>query len=80
MWGAGVGCPVSAGILLAMPLCAFPWWWASRVFSWLSFYGRSNEFYAGLISTANVLYYLSFCGVLLFVTIQVIDRRRWSEG
>ena len=54
--------------------------WLSRVFSWLSFYGRSNEFYAGLISTANVLYCLSFCGILLFVTIQVIDRRRWSEG
>ncbi len=49
-------------------------------FSWLSMYTRYYEFAAGIISIANVFYYISLCGVILFLAVRVIDKRRWSEG
>ncbi len=50
------------------------------VLSWFSLYSRYNQFAAGRLSFANILYYLSFSGLMLFLTVRVIDRRRWSEG
>ena len=50
------------------------------VLSWFSLYSRYNQFAAGRLSFANMLYYLSFAGLMLFLTVRVIDRRRWSEG
>ncbi len=52
----------------------------STAFSWMSLYTRYNQFTAGVLSIANVLYDLSFCGVFLFLAVRVIDKRRWSEG
>jgi hypothetical protein len=39
-----------------------------------------NQFTAGVLSIANVFYYVSLCGVILFLAVRVIDKRRWSEG
>ena len=50
------------------------------VLSWFSLYSRYNQFAAGRLSFANILYYLSFSGLMLFLAVRVIDRRRWSEG
>ncbi len=50
------------------------------VLSWFSLYSRYNQFAAGRLSLANVLYDLTFVGLTLFLTVRVIDRRRWSEG
>jgi len=52
----------------------------STVFSWLSLYTKYHQFSAGVLSIANVVYYLSFCGIFLFLAVRVIDKRRWSEG
>ncbi len=52
----------------------------NTVISWFSLYTRYNEFAAGVLSFANILYYVSFCGVILFLAVRVIDKRRWSEG
>ena len=49
-------------------------------FSWLSLYTRYYEFAAGILSIANVFYFVSFCGIILFLAVRVIDKRRWSEG
>ncbi|MGI6173584.1 MAG: ABC transporter permease [Christensenellales bacterium] len=54
--------------------------WLTTAISWLSLYKRYNSFMAGYISVAGILYYMSFCGIMLFLTIRVIDKRRWSEG
>lgn len=54
--------------------------WLPSVFSWLSLYTRYYDFSAGMLSLANVLYFLSFMAVVLFLTVRVIDKRRWSEG
>ena len=50
------------------------------VLSWFSLYSRYKQFAAGRLSFANILYYLSFSGLMLFLTVRVVDRRRWSEG
>ena len=52
----------------------------NTAFSWLSLYTRYNDFSAGVLSLANVFYYVSFCCVMLFLAVRVIDKRRWSEG
>ena len=54
--------------------------WLSTVFSWLSMYQRYFSFSAGLLSFADILYFVSFCAIPLFLAVRVIDRRRWSEG
>lgn len=54
--------------------------WLSSAMSWLSLYSRYYSFTAGVISLADIIYYVSFIGVLLFLTVRIIDKRRWSEG
>lgn len=53
---------------------------AGKLFGWLSLSTRNTEFAVGLFSPSNVLYLLSFAGVLLFLTVRVIEKRRWSEN
>lgn len=52
----------------------------NTVLSWLSLYTRYSYFSAGILSLANVLYFVSFTGIILFLAVRVIDKRRWSEG
>ena len=52
----------------------------NTVLSWMSLYKRYYDFTAGILSFANVLYYVSVCFVILFLAVRVIDKRRWSEG
>lgn len=52
----------------------------NTVLSWLSLYTRYASFSAGILSVANIVYFVSFCGIILFLTVRVIDKRRWSEG
>jgi len=49
-----------------------------NVFSWFSIMKRFNNFYYGIFDIASVVYYLSFAGVFVYLTIQVIEKRRWS--
>lgn len=39
---------------------------------------RYNEFQYGILNVQNVIYYLSFIFVFLFLTVKVIDKRRYS--
>lgn len=53
---------------------------AAKVLSWVSLLSRYNEFNRGILDLAPVIYFISFIVVFIFITIQVIERRRWSEG
>jgi ABC-2 type transport system permease protein len=48
--------------------------------SWLSVIQRYDGFTRAQIGFSGVLYFVSFCVVFLFLTVRVIDKRRWSEG
>lgn len=49
-----------------------------NVFGWFSVMKRFNNFYYGIFDVASIVYYLSFAAIFVYLTIQVIEKRRWS--
>ena len=47
---------------------------------WLSVLKRFSSFMMGVLSPSPIIYYLSFSALFVFLTIRVIEKRRWSEG
>ncbi|HHW31172.1 MAG TPA: ABC transporter permease [Clostridiaceae bacterium] len=52
----------------------------SKILSWFSLISRYEDFNVGILGLSPIVYYISFVGVFLFITIRVIERRRWSQG
>ncbi|MBQ1283813.1 MAG: Gldg family protein [Clostridia bacterium] len=48
--------------------------------TWLSFATRYNTFINGLFNYADVAFFASFAAIFLFLTVRVIERRRWAGG
>lgn len=44
----------------------------------LSFYSRYNEFTLGIFSLSNVFFFVSVAFVFIFLTVRVLERRRWA--
>jgi len=53
---------------------------ASKVLNWFSLLSRYEDFNNGILSLSPIVYYLSFTAVFIFLTVRVIERRRWSQG
>ncbi len=53
---------------------------AAKILSWFSLISRYEDFNGGILSLSPIIYYLSFIAVFLFLTIRVIEKRRWSQG
>lgn len=51
-----------------------------KVLGWLSVVSRNYDFNMGILSLSPIIYYLSFTTIFLFLTIRVIEKRRWSQG
>ncbi len=49
-----------------------------KVTSWLSFSQRFSNFSEGIFDVANFVFFLSITAAFLFLTIRVIDVRRWA--
>ena len=45
---------------------------------WLSVLSRFENFYLGVFGISDVVYYITFAGVFLFLTVNSIEKRRWS--
>ncbi len=52
----------------------------AKILSWFSLMTRYEDFNRGILGLSPVVYYLSFVVVFLFLTIRVIEKRRWSQG
>ena len=52
----------------------------SAILEWFSLYARFDPFARAHFGISGVLYFVSFSVAFLFLTIRVIDKRRWSEG
>jgi len=52
----------------------------SGALKFLSLYQRFSPFARGQMSFSNVLFYCLFIFVMLFLTVRVLDARRWKEG
>ena len=48
------------------------------VFDWFSVEARYDDFVNGILNVADVVYYISFVVLFLFLTIQAIKKRRWN--
>lgn len=46
------------------------------IVSWLSIFSRFNSFTQGFFSFGDIVYFISYTGVFLFFTTQVVSRRR----
>lgn len=53
---------------------------ASKVLGWFSLISRYEDFNRGILGLSPIIYYLSFIAVFIFLTIRVIEKRRWSQG
>lgn len=51
---------------------------AKKVIECFSLLSRYSEFQSGILNIENIIYYLSFIFVFLFLTVRVIDKRRYS--
>lgn len=49
-----------------------------KVFEWLSIASRFSPFYYGILDISSIVYYLSITLLFLFLTVQVIKKKRWS--
>lgn len=49
-----------------------------KVFTWLSVTSRFETFNYGIFDLSSIVYYLSLIFVFLFLTTQVIKKKRWS--
>ena len=48
-----------------------------RVLLWLSIFHRFSSFSRGIINISDLVYYLSFSALFLYLTVNVIEKRRW---
>jgi ABC-2 type transport system permease protein len=70
---------VEAGILIAVfflnPLLFDGT--AFHVLTWFSVFTRFSRFGEGIFDLASIVYYATFTGAFVFLTVNVIEKRRW---
>lgn len=49
-----------------------------RVLGWFSVLSRFENFYMGIFGISDVIYYITFAAIFLYLTVSVIEKRRWS--
>ena len=52
--------------------------WIKQILYWISIYRRFNTFYVGVFSVADFVFYLCVTAVFLFLTVRVLEKKRWS--
>lgn len=50
----------------------------SNVINWFSLFTRFDNFIDGIVDVSTLIYYLSFAGLFLFLSIMSIQKKRWS--
>lgn len=51
----------------------------SKIFNWFSIFSKYDNLNRGILGLDDIVYYFSFIFVFLFLTIRVIEKRRWSR-
>jgi ABC-2 type transport system permease protein len=49
----------------------------AKILGWFSLVKRYGDFTLGLLSLSPIVYYISFSGAFVFLTIRMIEKRRW---
>lgn len=75
---AGAGIAAAAALLLGWLFQrAFFEGIIVRILQWFSLLKRYGEFSMGVLSLSPIVYYLSFCAAFVFLTVRMIEKRRW---
>jgi len=48
-----------------------------RTLRWFSVYARFDNFAVGILSLSDIVYYLAFIALFIYLSINVIEKRRW---
>ena len=48
-----------------------------RVLNWFSIYARFNRLAVGVLNISDIVYYISFIALFIYLSINVIEKRRW---
>lgn len=77
---AAVGSIFLNFIMFLMNIIAsvIPFQFVSDIIRSVSVYDRYTQFTLGIFSLSNVLYFLSVIFIFLFLTVRVLERRRWA--
>ncbi|BED92497.1 MAG: ABC transporter permease [Candidatus Paraimprobicoccus trichonymphae] len=51
---------------------------AYEIVSYLSFYKHYKSFTTGLLNLADIVFFLSVCGLFLFLTTRTLERKKWN--
>ena len=54
--------------------------WLATALEAVSVFSRYNDFTIGIIGLSPMIYFISMSGIFLFLTVRVIERRRWSAN
>lgn len=52
--------------------------WVKNILYWISIYRRYNTFYVGVFSVADFFFYVCAAAVFIFLTVRVLEKKRWS--
>jgi ABC-2 type transport system permease protein len=52
--------------------------WQTQVLSWFDFFGRMRDFARGIVDTRPVVLLVSLTLFFLFLTLRVVESRRWK--
>ncbi|HHU91075.1 MAG TPA: ABC transporter permease [Clostridiaceae bacterium] len=52
----------------------------SKAFLWISILDRYLDFNKGIIDLTSIVFMISYAAVFVFLTVRVIERKRWSQG
>lgn len=52
--------------------------WITKAVEWISFIGRYSAFAQGVIDYSNAVFFIGFTAIFIFLTVRVLDKRRYS--
>ncbi len=87
LYSKGRNWAVTAAVALILAALILVLWFSGRnmfagligkSLGWLSLTRRFGSFAMGILGLDSVLYYLSFIGFFLFLTVQGLEKRRWN--
>jgi ABC-2 type transport system permease protein len=80
-WVIVLGAAIAGGLVVA-GFCFFKQdvfnGFISKFLGWFSLNRRYQSFSIGLLKFDSLLYYASFSGLFLFLTVRLIEKRRWN--
>lgn len=53
---------------------------AAIVINWISLSYKYGNFPSGILDLSDIVFFASFIAIFLFLTVRIIERRRWSQG